>query len=199
MRGVAVDRDDTGSSKPVDLVALLRDDGVLEAAPFERRTDQPSHPAVPADDGMVDEGRALPLVDGGEVPDPATHQRPQPGLVAQPAVEWLDEREENGIERDGQKRSGDDQLESTCREEAERQAQRSDDERELADLSEPGGNREGDPRRVSGNEDDGERYEWLRDHDQGDDGHDGERAGDQVRRVEQHPDRHEEQHGERVT
>ena len=55
MRGIAVDRDDTLCPQTIDFVALLGDDGVLEPAPLERRTDEPSDAAIAADDRVIDE------------------------------------------------------------------------------------------------------------------------------------------------
>ena len=81
---------------------------------------------------------------------------------------------------------------------AKRKTDRPDDEREFADLGQASRNGQRDAGRVPGDDHDHElRHELHRD-DQEQDGQDRQGIREDVDRVEQHPDRHEEQHGEGI-
>ena len=129
---------------------------------------------------------------------PSLEEADHQPVRAQSRLERIDEMEEERVQRDRQQRAGDDELEALRREKTERQAEGAHDERELADLGETGADRQRHPHRVAEQRDDRELDEGLGDDDEDDDRRDGQRHLDQGRRIEQHPDRHEEEDGERI-
>ena len=126
---------------------LLGDHDVAEPATLERRPDESPDAAVAADDGVQPQRLRLGRRDTREVADPASRSaRETAGVVAQPALEGRDQREEQRVERDRDQRARHDQLEALVRQQAELSAHRADDERELADLGQAGRRRSGPTR-----------------------------------------------------
>ncbi len=125
--------------------------------------------------------------------------RANSGHIAKSSIEGLDEREERRVDRDRQQRPRHDELEARLGQQPDGEAERAEDERELADLPERGGDRQGDPRGIAERLDDAECRKRLDEDDQDQHRHDGEWIREEHSRVEEHPDRHEEQHGEGVT
>ena len=120
-----------------------------------------------------------------------------PGL--EPRVERVDQGEEDRVERDRDDRSGDDELVRLDRQNAEADAGGGKDEAEFADLGKGGAHRETRSQRIAEERQDADGGERLADHHQRQHGEDRQRVGDQIRRVEQHADGDEEQHGEGIT
>ena len=199
VRCVTEDRGHATGAQPIDLFALLGDDHVAEPPTLQGRADQLADPAVATDDRMQVQAVADLVVEPGQLSGATFHDPDQERVVPEPRLERGDDPEQERVERDGQERPGDDQLEPIVRQQAQGQADRPDDERELADLGEPGGHGQGDPRRVAGEGDDHELRGGLGQDDERQHGQHRQRVRDQVGRVEQHADRHEEQDGEGVT
>jgi hypothetical protein len=90
---VAVDRGHALRSQSVDLVALLRDHHEAEAAPGQRRTDQPAHPAVAADDRVLAERLALLRSKSRQLAGMPRHQRFDDTAPPKPRLQPRKERE----------------------------------------------------------------------------------------------------------
>src|SRR5215203_6414322 len=106
--------------------------------------------------------------------------------------------EDQGIERDREDRARQDEALGFLRQEAQRYSQARQDEGELADLRQAGRHRQRRVEQVAEGEYEKERGERFAEDDDGHDDQDAERLAEQNLGVEQHADRDEEQHRERV-
>ena len=113
-------------------------------------------------------------------------------------LERLDGVEEQRVERDREQRAGEDEVLAFARQDTERDAEAGEDERELADLSQAGGHREGGVDRIAKGDHQQERRDRLAEHDDGEDHQHAQRPVDQQARIEEHPDGDEEEDGEGV-
>ena len=120
------------------------------------------------------------------------------GAGAHPGHQRVDRREHDRVERDGDERGGQDEAAALSWQQLELDAQARKDEGELADLGEPGADRERGVDRIAQGQDQRDRGGGLAEHDDRDRRRQLERLSDHYRRIEEHPHRHEEQHGKRV-
>ena len=199
-RSVAVDRGDAAGAKLLDVPPVEADHDIAVAAAVEHRGDRPADPAVAGKDRVAPErltrlGRWQPR----QVDGPPLEERVESIVPPDERLERLDHPEQERVHRDRHEGAGDDELEAIGRQQREGQADGAEDERELADLGQAGCDRQAGSDRVAERRDDRDRHERLGNDDQADDGDDLERVLDEEARIEEHPDRDEEEHGERVT
>ncbi len=112
--------------------------------------------------------------------------------------ELFEPPEDDRVQHDGDERARKDQVAAFGRQDAEADAERRENERELADLREAGRNGQRRRDRPPEGDDDAEGKERLPHDDDQHRGDDRERIFDKDHRVEQHADGHEEQHGKGV-
>ena len=113
--------------------------------------------------------------------------------------QWLDEQgEQQRVEEDRQDGAGKDQVLSLRRQQVQRDAEADEDERELADLGEAGGNGQRGAVGVAEGADDHEGGDGLADEDDRQRRRQLQRRAEQDVGVEQHADRDEEQHRESI-
>ena len=110
----------------------------------------------------------------------------------------LDGVEHQRVEHDGEAGAHQDQVAGPFRHQLEHDGQPDEDEGELADLGQAGGDGEGGALAIAKQPHDGVGRRRLAEHDDEQGGQHRQRLGQQHRRVEQHAHRDEEQHGEGV-
>ncbi len=105
---------------------------------------------------------------------------------------------DDGIERDRDDGAGENDVLPVGRQQAERDAEAGQDEREFADLRQPARHRQAHADGIAQERDDDEGDHPLADDDQEQGGENAERLAQEDRRIEQHANGHEEQHRKRV-
>ncbi|MNT08744.1 hypothetical protein D3C72_1434950 [compost metagenome] len=118
--------------------------------------------------------------------------------VADHAQQRLGHAEDERVEGDRQDGAGQDQALPFLRHQAQRQAQRGQDERELADLRQAGRDDDGRFRRIAQRHHEQKGGDRFAEDNDGAHGQHLQGLVDEDIRLEQHADGNEEQHGERV-
>ena len=115
-----------------------------------------------------------------------------------PAPQRVDRREHQRIKGDGEQRPGQNQAHPFCADQPKRLAEPGEDEGKLTDLRQAGRHGQGRVQRITESEHDKEGRQRLAEHDDGDDAQNLTRLVEQHRRLKEHADRDEEQHGKGI-
>ena len=163
-------------------------DGAADLVLAEKPRDRPPHRSV-----AHHHGAASAFLPDLRVGRPRVRPRPQPSL------DEGNRPEQERVGRDRENRRADDGVARRLRHDAQLRRQRGDDERELPDLSERGGHRRGPPARAAGTASTiANAASGLPSMTTASVAAIRVRPREHARRVQQHPDRDEEQHRERV-
>ena len=197
--GVTGDRLHALLAQFLDQLAVLLHHDERQAALSERLSDPAAHSSI-ADQHDVTRGvvRRRRGRQGRQRIRPAFEPAGETAPPLQPALHGLDRLEHDRVQRDRDDGAGQDEILSFYRKQAERNSETGQDEGELADLRQACRHGERRVERIAEGYHQQEGRERLADEDHGDDGEDLERAREHHRGIEQHADRDEEQHRERV-
>ncbi len=190
------DHIDRLAAQRIDDFPTVLDHHEGDARALQPFTDHAPDPAVPDDDRVVlqhrlPDRRVLVVRLAARLGDCAV-------AAVEPGGEPVEQHEEDRAREDREHGARQHQIASGLGEQGERHAQIDEDEGELADLREARRNGERRPDRVAEGADDEEGRDRFADGDDEEGGEDRPGIGQQDARIEQHPHRHEEQHGEGV-